>query len=296
MTETQKLTFFEKKQTICPVCDTKFFREDLLSGGGRLIAGELSPELRRIYEPSKKYGEVSPLLYPVTVCPVCYFSTFHADFSVIPEKNLKKAEVNADERRESSSLIFPPMDFTAPRTLFEGVASYLFAVMCYDFYDKKSNPTYKAGLCALRAAWLLGDLHAKFPGDNWNYVASLFYRKARFYYRMALERESGGLEAFDSQLAFGPDLDKNYGYFGVIYLAAYLDFRYGAVSDPERRVGELENARRMMAKIFGVGKSSKNKPSVLLDKARGVYEEMGEELARLKPESAKDAAGVAGAD
>lgn len=288
MNEAQKLTFFERKQTVCPVCDTKFYREDLLSGGGRLIAGDLSPELRRLYQPSRKYGEVSPLLYPVTVCPVCYFSAFAQDFAEIPEKNAKRAEQNAAARRESSSLIFPPMDFTAPRTLYEGVASYLFATMCYEFFDKKANPTYKAGLCALRAAWLLGDLHDKFPGDNWDYVSALFYRKARFYYRVALERESGGLEAFDAQLAFGPDLDKNYGYFGVIYLAAYLDFRYGAASDPERRVGELENARRMMAKIFGVGKSSKNKPSVLLDKAKEVYEQMGQELEKLKPEPVKD--------
>ncbi len=102
---------------------------------------------------------------------------------------------------------------------------------------------------------------------------------------MALERESAGQEAFDSNLAFGPDVDKNYGYYGVIYLAAYLDFRYGAAHDPEKRAFELQNARRMMAKIFGVGKSSKNKPSVLLDKAKEIYEQMGEQLARLRPET-----------
>ena len=283
--EAQKLTFFEKKQTACPVCDAKFFREDLLSGGGRLIAGDLSPELHRIYEPSKKYGEVSPLLYPVTVCPMCYFSSFAQDFALVSERNLKKAERGSDERRRGASLLFPQLDFSSPRTLFEGAASYFFAISCYDYYDKKANPTYKSALCALRAAWLIGDLHGKFPGDNWDYVSLIFYRKARFYYHMALERESGGLEAFDEALAFGPDLDKNYGYYGVIYLAAYLDFRYGAVHDAEKRVLELENARRMMAKIFGVGKSSKNKPSVLLDKAKEVYEQMGEELARLKPEA-----------
>lgn len=283
--EAQKLTFFEKKQTVCPVCDAKFYREDLLSGGGRLIAGDLSPELRRLYEPSKKFGEVLPLLYPVTVCPTCYFAAFAPDFALIPDKGLKQAEVNAGQRRQGASLLFPRLDFASPRTLFEGTASYFFAISCYDSFDKKANPTYKSGLCALRAAWLLGDLHAKFPGDNWNYAALVFYRKARFYYRIALERESGGLEAFDQNLAFGPDLDKNYGYFGVIYLAAYLDFRYGAVHDPEKRAFELENARRMMAKIFGVGKSSKNKPSVLLDKAKEIYEQMGEELARLRPET-----------
>ena len=283
--EAQKLTFFEKKQTVCPICDAKFFREDLLSGGGRLIASDLSPELRRLYQPSKKYGEVLPLLYPVTVCPTCCFSSFAQDFGFVSEKSIRKAEQGADERRRGASLLFPQLDFSSPRTLFEGAASYFFAASCYEYYDKKANPTYKSALCALRAAWLIGDLHAKFPGDNWNYAALVFYRKARFYYRMALERESAGLEAFDETLAFGPDLDKNYGYYGVIYLAAYLDFRYGAVHDPEKRAFELENARRMMAKIFGVGKSSKNKPSVLLDKAKEVYEQMGEELVRLRPEA-----------
>jgi hypothetical protein len=289
--EAQKLTFFEKRETTCPVCGTKFYREDLLSGGGRLIAGELSPELRRLYEPSKKFGEVSPLLYPVTVCPICYFASFSQDFALLPDKNLKKVEQGSDERQRSVWLIFPHLDFGSPRTLFEGAASYFLAICCYDFYDKKANPTYKCALSALRAGWLLGDLHVKFPGDNWNYVSLIFYRKARFYYRLALEREGAGLEAFDEALAFGPDLDKNYGYYGVIYLAAYLDFRYGAVHDAQKRTFELENARRMMAKIFGVGKSSKNKPSVLLDKAKEVYEQMGEELARLRPQpQAADAA------
>ena len=115
---------------------------------------------------------------------------------------------------------------------------------------------------------------------------------------MALERESAGLEAFDSQLAFGPDLDKNYGYYGVIYVAAYLEFRYGAGGvqqpdgagagasyDPETRASVLENARRMMAKIFGAGKSSKDKPAALLEKAKEIYQQMGEELAQLRPES-----------
>ncbi len=304
MTEAQKLTFFEKKQTVCPVCDGKFYREDLLSGGGRLIAGDLNAELRRLYVPSKKFGEVSPLLYPVTVCPDCFYAVFAQDFAAIPDRSLRKAEQNAEERHRSAALVFPRLDFTAPRTLFEGTASYFLAMMCYDFFDKKANPTFKAGLCSLRAAWLLADLHEKFPRDNWSYLSLVFYRKARFYYRTSLEKEGAGLEAFDSNLAFGPDIDKNYGYDGVIYLAAYLDFRYGAgarqsavggggaVPDPEKRAFELENARRMMAKIFGVGKSSKNKPAILLDKAKEVYEQMGQELAGLRPESTGPEAGV----
>jgi uncharacterized protein (DUF2225 family) len=286
MAEGQKLTFFERKQSVCPVCDGKFFREDLLSGGGRLIAGNLTRELRRQYDPSKKFGEVRPLLYPVTVCPVCCFAAFPQDFMFIPETHLKQAEVNADERRESIALIFPELDFTAPRTLREGIASYYFAIMSYDFYDKRANPTFKAGLAALRAAWLLADLEAQEPGENWGHLKLIFYRKAHFYYRLALERESAGQEAFDSQLAFGPDLDKNYGYYGVIYLAAYLDYKHDTTSDSGTRVASLQYARRMMAKIFGVGKSSKNRPAAILDKAKEIYEQMGEEIQRLQPDGA----------
>jgi uncharacterized protein len=286
MAEAQKVTFFEKKQSACPVCDAKFFREDLLSGGGRLIAGNLTPELRRLYEPSKKYGEIHPLIYPVTVCPVCYFAAFPQDFVTVPTASLKKAEVNASDRQESAALIFPTLDFTSPRTLHEGVASYFFAISCYDLYDKKANPTFKAGLSALRAAWLLGDLNRLEPGENWDSLSALFYHKARFYYQLALEREGGGQEAFDAALAFGPDLDKNYGYYGVIYLAAYLDYKHGAKENPEQRVATLQYARRMMAKIFGVGKSSKNRPSAILDQAKDVYEQMGEEIQRLQPEAA----------
>jgi uncharacterized protein (DUF2225 family) len=285
MAEAQKLTFFEKKESTCPVCDGKFFREDLLSGGGRLIAGELTRELRRHYEPSKKYGEVRPLVYSVTVCPVCYFSAFPQDFAALPESRLKKAELNADERRESISVIFPELDFTAPRTLREGIASCYFAVMCYDFYDKKSNPTFKAGLASLRAAWLLHDLNAEEPGENWDHLSLVFCRQAHFYYTLALERESAAQEAFDSALAFGPDLDKNYGYYGVIYLAAYLDYKYGQAADPARRAASLQYDRRMMAKIFGAGKSSKNRPAAILENAREVYEQMGEEIRRLQPDT-----------
>jgi uncharacterized protein (DUF2225 family) len=290
MAEGQKLTFFEKKQTACPVCNGKFSREDLLSGGGRLIAGNLTKELRRQYDASKKFGEVRPLLYPITVCPVCYFAALPVDFAALPDSHVKQAEVNADERRESISMIFPQLDFTAPRTLREGIASYYFAVMCYDFYDKRSNPTFKAGLAALRAAWLLGDLNVQEPSENWDHLALVFYRKAHFYYQLALERESAGQEAFDAALAFGPDLDKNYGYYGVIYLAAYLDFKYGPASDTERRVASLQYARRMMAKIFGVGKSSKNRPTAILDNAKEVYEQMGEEIQRLQPGGAVESA------
>ncbi len=285
MPEAQKVTFFEKNQSVCPVCRTKFYREDLLSGGGRLIAGQLTPELRRIYEPSKKFGLIHPLIYPILVCPVCYFAALPQDMTAVSEAHARKAEVGANERHEAIELILPQLDFTAPRTLREGVASQFLAVMCSEYLDRRSNPTFKAGLASLRAAWLLTDLHGQEHGEGWDQLARIFYRKALFYYQLALEKESAGQEPFDVHLAFGPDLDKNYGYYGVIYLAAYLEYKYGATSEPERRVASLQYARRTMAKIFGAGKSSKNKPTALLDSAREVYEAMGAEMQTLQPGS-----------
>jgi hypothetical protein len=289
--EAQRLTFFEKKQTVCPVCEGKFYREELLSGGGRLIAGELTDELRRRYEPSKKFGEVHPLVYPVVVCPTCFFSAYPHDFAALPDDQQKAAEVNADERREAISLVFPELDFTSPRTLKEGAASCFFAIMCYDFFDRRANPTFKAGLSALRAAWLFSDLHARFPAGNYDYLSKIFYRKARFYYMLSLEREQKGQEAFDTALNFGPDLDKNYGYDGAIYVAAYLDYRYGSDAQPDKRVANLQFAKRMIGKVFGVGRASKAKPSVVLDKAKEIYERIGDEIKRLSGAGAPEADG-----
>jgi uncharacterized protein (DUF2225 family) len=294
MAEAQKVTFFQRKQIECPVCETKFYREDLLTGGGRLLAGQLTSELRRLYEPSKKFGEVFPLIYPVTVCPVCYFSAYAQDFPHFPEERKKEAEVNADERRESISLIFPDLDFTSPRTLKEGVASYLFALFCYEFMGREMNPTFKSGLSALRAAWLLSDLHARYPADNYDFLAQLFYRKARFYYLLTVEKEQTGKEALPNGLNFGPDLDKNYGYDGLIYIASYLDFKHGSDAQIDKRIASLEFAKRMIAKVFGVGRASKAKPSALLDQSKEIYALIGEEIAALKGEGAQGMAEVPG--
>jgi len=63
------ISYYSKDQIECPVCGAKFKREEMYSGGGRVIAGDLTEELRRLYEPSAKYGEVYPLIYSMTVCP-----------------------------------------------------------------------------------------------------------------------------------------------------------------------------------------------------------------------------------
>lgn len=273
-----KVTFFSKNPIECPLCSTKFYKEDLLSGRGRLIAGDLSDELRRFYEPSQKYGELLPLIYPVIVCPSCYYAAYSTDFNEVNNDALRELKEDTDQRIESISVIFKELDFTTFRDLPEGAASFFLAIRCYDYFDHSFCPTFKCALSSLRAAWLFDELHGKYSGENYDYLRDLFYRKARFYYLLALERSQDGREMLESGLNYGPDLDNNYGYDGFLYITGLLEYKYGPRSDPEKRAGALENGKRIVSRLFGTGKASKSKPSAILEKAKDLYELMNKEL------------------
>jgi uncharacterized protein (DUF2225 family) len=278
----RRITFFSKSQDICPVCEAGFLKEELLSGGGRLIAGELTEDLHRTYEPSKKFGEVHPLVYTLTVCPGCYYAAFPQDFQGVEEDVLDKLRGQMKLRKDSATLMFADLNFAEYRRLEEGIASYYLAMMCYEHFPKRYSPTFKCGLSALRAGWLLEALHRKNFGENYDYLARMFFRKARFYYLRAVELAQNGREPLDSSLHLGPDLDKNYGFEGFLYMAGLLEFRYGPRKDRDRRVRSLETARRIVAKLFGTGRASKSKPSAILDKSRELYERMSEEIKSLQ--------------
>ena len=284
----KKLTFISTNHTLCPICSEKFFKEELLTGGGRLIAGKLTDELRRLYEPSVRFGEVSPLVYPVTVCPACYFAALGGDFEKVEREAAGAIEKLTAFRRKSAELLFPDLDFKRPRALKEGVASCYLAMTCYEHFKPHFMPTVKRGILSLRAAWLLSDLHRKDPDANFDYAAKIFYRKALFFYRLALERDQKGEEALHTKANFGPDTDKNYGYDGVLYISGYLEYLYGDKKDQARRLKTLQYVKRLFGKIFGLGKSSKNKPSPILEKARDIYTKIGEEAARLPGGAAEE--------
>ena len=272
-----KITFWSKNEITCPICENSFKREELLTGRGRLIAGELTGELRRLYEPSQKYGDVCPLVYPVTVCPSCYYAAFAVDFENPPEESRAGISSGTEERKESLMKILPDVDFTVNRGLKEGAASYFLAISCYEFFTPRQVPTIKRGISALRAAWIFNDLHKKYPNENYDYLAKIFYYKAQFFYGMAVEYEQDGTESLADVAHLGPDLDKNYAHDGVFYLGGLLEFKYGDKSDPETRKKRLEFAKRAVARLFGMGKASKSKPSALLDNARELYEQMSAE-------------------
>jgi uncharacterized protein len=280
----ERLTFLSKLPVACPVCQKEFHREDLMSGRGRLIAGDLGEDLRRHYEPSKRYGEVFPLVYAVTVCPFCSFAAYPSDFQSVGPDAAEAILSEQDKRREAAALVVEDVDFTRSRTLEDGVASYILALMCYEHMDPRLAPSMKKGLCALRGAWCLEDLHARQPGENYDRLARLMFQKARFFYRYALDTMHNGREDLEAVKNYGPDMDNNFGFDGFLYLNGLLEFRYGPRQDREKRVAALEIARRAVAKIFGMGRASRGKPSAILELARGLYEQIGAEIKSLEGE------------
>ncbi|MCX7024418.1 MAG: DUF2225 domain-containing protein [Spirochaetes bacterium] len=272
----RKITFFAKEANECPVCGTKFHREELFQG--RVNAGELTDELHRKYIPMQSYGEVAPLIYSMTVCPSCFFSAFKGDFPKPPPKTLGVLSELTQDRIEKVQRIFSPIDFEEPRKIVDGAASYYLAMLCYDLFPPQSAPTVKMGMCSIRTAWLCGDLHAKQPNENYNYLSGIFYQKARILYKAAIEFEQTAREQASAISNLGPDTDKNYGYEGALYMAGMLELKYGQRVDTVRRDRDLDVFKRSIAKMFGLGKRSKAKPGPLLDTARELYDRIKAEL------------------
>ncbi|MDR0443459.1 MAG: DUF2225 domain-containing protein [Treponema sp.] len=272
------LSFFAKKETECPLCETIFRKEELRTGGGRLIAGAITDELHRLYEPSAKYGDVFPLVYQSVVCPECWYASMEADFSQIPASGKPKAKDDYEKRKKDASLIFPGLNFNENRTLMEGAASQYLTLRCYDYFNKDTSPTIKQGLASLRCAWLLDELNKKYSSQHYDWLATLFRKKAQYLYNEALAREQSGVETLSGMKVFGPDTDKNYSYEGMLYLCAYLRYNFGPAHDEAERTTSLEDARRTIAKLFGMGKASKDKPGSFLEHARTLYDTINKEL------------------
>jgi len=273
-----KLTYLSKKEYTCPACGAIFRKEELFSGGGRLIAGKLTEELHRLYDPSKKYGVIFPLVYESIVCPECWFSSMEADFMSLPKENARKAKEDADKRMKETQLVFPNVEFHENRTLMDGAASLYLTLRCYDYYNKPTSPTIKQGLAAIRCAWLVDELDKKYPGQHYDWLGTLFRKKAQYLYNEALSREQSGRETLSGMKAFGPDTDKNYAYEGMLYMCAYLRYKFGPAHNEEERKTSLEDARRTIAKLFGMGKASKDKPGAFLELARKLYDTINKDL------------------
>jgi uncharacterized protein (DUF2225 family) len=272
----KKVTFISKEPIVCPVCETSFNREELFSG--RVNAGDLTDELHRTYIPMHNYGEVYPLVYELTVCPSCWYSAYRTDFLGVPTKLTGVLKDGTAARVESAQRVFGGADFSSPRGLLEGAASYYLAMLCYEHLPKEFSPAIKQGLSALRAAWLCRYLDEKNPGENFAYAGRVFYAKARFNYRLAIELEQKGKEQLTTAKWLGPDTDKNYGFEGVLYLSTILELKYGPRENEAKRLETLDACKRTIAKMFGIGRKSKSRPGPLVDKVRDLYDQLKQEL------------------
>ncbi len=279
----KKITFILKHEIKCPVCGTGIKKEELFSGRGRLIAGGMTAELRRLYEPSKVYGKINPLVYPVTVCPECYFAAFHEDFSKLKAKGVEKAKPMTVKRQNIIKRIFQEVDFKQLRTTRHGAASYILTIESYDYFDKWTSPTIKKAISALRAAWLFSDLEVEDPMADFGNFQNLFYKKALQYYIEVLHKQERAEESFDGIKHLGPDTDVNYGYDGILFLVGSLTYK---ISFQEKHttqtIENLDKAKRVLSKMFGHGKSSKEKPSIIIDIARDLYEEIADKVKQLE--------------
>ncbi|MCX7677752.1 MAG: DUF2225 domain-containing protein [Spirochaetes bacterium] len=278
-TSQRKISYRQKNPTKCPACGFEHYKEEMLTGSGRLIAGKLTDELRRLYEKNEKWGVIYPLAYFLQVCPHCLYAAYPKDFLDITPEEIEKIQRTTQARIASIKKFFGDLDFRKDRDLTLGAASYLLAVDCYSFRRKNLAPTFKKAVCSIRAAWLFSDLAKQYPNKPYDKISDFFYQKAYEYYQEVLELVQTGKEPVEAAGHLGPDIDKNWGYEGILYMVAILTMKVGA-REPNlaKRIENFEKTKRFLSRLFGSGKSSKTKPSALLDMTRDLYDKMNQML------------------
>ncbi|MGL5955953.1 MAG: DUF2225 domain-containing protein [Brevinema sp.] len=278
----QGVTFFSKHLIICPSCNTEFKKEELQTGRGRLNASDLTPELRRMYIPTQKYGVVNPLLYPILVCPTCLLAGFPNEFQKFSSDQIPSIQEEEENRHKLIRQCFgKDLDFNENRDTIEGAASYILGFSCSIFLPKESSPTAKRGLYALRAAWLTDDLYQKSKLEHFKELRDSLYYQAYVNYDLCLERQLKNKEPFDGFVWMGPDVDTNFGYDGLLYIIAFLSMKHISLLTPDEQIIKIGNVKRVLSKIFGIGKSSKAKPQALVSSSRTLYGEANNLLSTL---------------
>ena len=280
-----KITYFKKKADICPLCNEEFYGEDLLSGGGRLIAGGITDELRRNYDENKKYGIIYPMIYSIMVCPNCYYSAFPDDFAKINVRIKERLTEHEEVRYNIVNTLFPGIDFKEERNIEHGLCSYLLATSCYSYFERKYCPTLRRAQSSLRTAWIAQDMANHYKNQLFQQMYKIFYRKAAKYFGQALDLSQNGKEPIDGNKYIGPDTDNNYGYDGLLYITGVLNYKVAkSEKDIEKKGKQLVKIRRIMAKLYGGGKASKDKPAIILNNSKDMYDEIGKEVKKIETE------------
>ena len=281
----KKTSYHLKEASTCPVCSAKHNREELLSGGGRLIAGNLTRELRRLYKPSSKYGVVYPLAYSVQVCPQCLYSSFPKDFAKLNREEIPNIKKTTDHRKEIVNILFGKVDFNGERNLIFGIASHILAVDCYHFRESHVAPTIKTAISCLRIAWLFDDLSKEVDYRPYDKARDFYYVNATNYYSKTLDYMQSGKEPMDSvSYMLGPDTDHNWGYEGVLYLNSYLLKKKVnlATNSKEDKIQELEKAKKYLSKVYGTGRSNRDKPSPIVDMSKDLFDDLSGTLKEIR--------------
>lgn len=278
----KKASYFLKDSTRCPVCEEQFNREEMLTGRGRLISRDINKELRRTYDENPKFGKIYPQAYSLNVCPNCWYTALPADFPKLPKENIPLIRDMEDYRRQMIEEIFSPLvaDFSEQRDLISGTASYLLALSTYSFFPPAFSPSLKRSVFSLRGAWLMGDMAEEFPEYKEKFwkIQEILYLKAHKFYNLSYDLVSKNKENIEG-VNLGPDTDKNYGYDGFIYIYNYLNFTMSYKEDDIIKKAEIfSEIKRNISRIFGIGKSSKEKPGPLLHIVRNLYDEVSEQL------------------
>jgi uncharacterized protein (DUF2225 family) len=175
--------------------------------------------------------------------------------------------------------MFGPLDFHEYRNNKLGAASYILAVSSYSYVNKESSPTLQKAVSSLRAAWLMEDLcndtEIEQEKKKYSHIQELMYRKAYVFYKEMLEKSQTGAEPLNPA-KLGPDVNKNWGYEGFLYINGILQMKLGFFEkDMAKRGHAYVEAKRIISKLFGSGKKSKAKPSEILDLARAAYDQLG---------------------
>ena len=273
----KRISYRLTEASLCPACLSSHYREELLSGGGRLIAGNLTKELRRLYKPSSKYGVIYPMAFSVQVCPQCLYASFPKDFTKLSKPEVSKIKPAKNHRQKIIHTLFGQVNFETEKHLIVAVASHILAVDCYHFREKHVAPTVKMAILCLRLGWLLDDLFKDVPYRPYDKVRDFYYLRAVDYYSKTLEYMQSGEEPMDAaSYLLGPDTDHNWGYEGVLYLNSYLLRKKVNLSSQskETKIKELSMAKKYLSKIYGAGKSNKGKPGPILDMAKDLFDEL----------------------
>lgn len=278
----QPVSFLSKHIITCPACETTFQKEELQTGRGRINAGDLTIELRRLYIPTQKYGVVNPLIYPILVCPSCLYAGFSNDFQKTPSEAIQNIQAEEENRHALIKNVFgTTIDFTANRDTVSGLAAYLLSYASTIHLPPIASPTAKRGLFSLRAAWLAEDLHISQKMDHFKELRDAFYYQAFINYESCLDKQIRKIEPFDGFVWMGPDVDANFGYDGLLYIISYLIMKHIDSFPPEEKIIKIGNVKRVLSKVFGIGKSTKNKPSILISNSKNLYIKAGKILSIL---------------